>query len=414
MSIPLRRRPLNSLWWCPTPRETDGGAIVTQYLLSMMNYLDPLHNFHIIPKVPEELDAKELPFANFYSIKTEWGKIPMQISELMIEKHIPVMTMFHIPWEFFPIVESIHDIGGIVINHQTIHWEDDVLFQSNKLNDIDYWVAPTEFAKRALATKGRVNSSLIKVIPHGVNLEYFYPHKAIIRESLGIKDDETVITWIGRCQLTKGAHVIIPILHKLLEEFPKVHFIARAGVYGGVHKSFEIGYILERMAKRNPRLHFIPDWTPTSFMEDLMAATDIGLCVSGHEGFSLPPLEWMACGKPVALSAIPSHIELMGGKNHFYGMLMETSISSELVNVYPSNPDGTMVKVPKPDLIYDTLKFMLENPDECKTMGKNGFNRARENYNLAKIASEWLDFLELIVPEGYDMDAKMEEKLLTL
>lgn len=414
MSIPIRRRPMKSLWWGAFPWEKDGGAIVQYYLLPMMNYLDPNHEFHCIPKVPEELDAGEMPFTNCYSIKTKGlGDIPPAISELMLDKQIPIMTMFHIPWEFFPIVESIHDVGGIVINHQTVHWEDDVLFQSNKLREIDHWVAPTEFARRTLSTKGQVDSSKINVIPHGVNLEKFYPHRTVIRESLGIKDDETMILWVGRCQLTKGAHVIIPFLHKLLDEFPKVHFVARAGIYGGVQKSFEIGYILERMAKRNTRLHFMPEWFPASYMEDLTASCDMLICPSGHEGFSLPPLEAMACGKPVAVSAIPPHIELLGGKNRFCGMLMETTVSSEIVNSYPSNPDGTMVKVPKSELIYDSIKFMLENPDEMKAMGKNGMDRARGTYDLAKIANDWLNLFEKLVPEDYSMDKRMEKRLLT-
>lgn len=224
----------SSLWWGPMPDETDGGAVVNKYLLQMMYYIEPKHEFHCIPKVPEELNARELPFANFYPIKTKgFGDIPMAIPQLMLDKKLPLLTIFHIPWEFFPIVDDIHAVGGMVLNHQTIHWPDDVLFQSPFLKDFDHWVVPTEFAKRILASNGKIPTSKMTMIPHGVNREKFYPHKSLLRESLGIKDDEKVIMWIGRCQLTKGAHVIIPMLRGLLEEFPKVHFIARARVYNG-------------------------------------------------------------------------------------------------------------------------------------------------------------------------------------
>lgn len=406
------RRSGKSLWWGPCPWEMDGGAIVHYYLLPMMNYIEPKHSFHIIPKVPEQLDAGELPFANFYPIRTTGlGQIPPELPQLMMDKQIPVLVTFHIPWEYFPIVEDVHDIGGIMVNHQTIHWPDDVLFQSQHLRDIDYWITPTDYAKRILATKGGVSSRKMTTIPHGVNLEKFYPHKTILRQDFGINDDDTVILWIGRCQMTKGAHQIIPMMRELLNDYPKAHFIARAGVYAGIHKSQALGYMFRHMAKRHKRLHFIPDWCEPSYMEELMAMCDILLNVSGHEGFNLPPLEAFACGKAVAASAIPVNVELFGGRNKHCGMLMETSEVSEFVNRYPTNPHGTMVKVPQARLISDTLRYMLENPDECEEMGANGLKRAREHYDLAAVAFRWLDFFDKIT-EDHDMDTKMQERLL--
>lgn len=405
------KRSGKSLWWGPFPWEQDGGAIVHYYLLPMMNYIEPKHEFHCVPKVPDQLDAGEISFANFYPIRTRGlGDIPAEIPQLMMDKQIPVLTLFHIPWEFFPIVDSVHDIGGVVVNHQTIHWADDVLFQSDRLRNIDYWVAPTEYSKRLLTSKGRVSASKIKVFPHGVNLEKFYPHETTLRRSLGIKDDEKVITWVGRCQMTKGAHQIIPMIRSLLRDYPKVHFIARAGIHQ-VYKSHELGYMFRHMAKRHERLHFIPEWCEPSYMEDLMAMTDIGLCPSGHEGFSLPPLEWFACGVPVAVSALPVHVELLGGRNKHCGMLMETSEPAEIVNQYPSNPKGTMVKVPSSRLINDTLRYMLDNPDECEEMGINGLARARQHYDLAKISYQWLEFFDNITKD-HNMDAEMQERLL--
>ena len=402
-----------SCWWGPFPNELDGGAIVNYYLLKMMNYLEPNHSFHCIPKVIEQVKATALPFASFYGIKTEGlGKIPPEICNLMSKKDIPLLVMFHIPWEHFPIVDKVHDIGGKVLLHQTVHWDDDVLFQSDKLNEIDHWVTPTDFAKRTLASVGKVDGSKMTTIPHGVNLEKFYPHETSLRRNYNIKDDEIVITWVGRCQMTKGAHVIIPIIRKLLEEYPKVHFFARAGAFAGIYKSRELNYILTRMADRLDRFYYISSWCETGFMEELMAMTDIGLCVSGHEGFSLPPLEWMACGKPVALSAISNHIELFGGENYKYGVLMETSVDSEIVNVYPSNPEGTMVKVPKPDLIYGTLKWLIENPDERKIMGKNGMIRAKQHYYLGNVADKWLNLMDSMFPKDESMDARMQDRML--
>jgi len=406
-------RTKKSLWWAPTPWERDGGAIVGYYLWQMMNYLEPMHELHIIPKVPEELDASDIAFAHVYPIRTKGlGEIPPEISSLMSKEQIPLLTMFHIPWEFFPVVRDIHDIGGKILLHQTIHWDNDVLFQSPYLQEIDHWVTPTEFAKNTLASVAKIPSERMTTIPHGVNLEKYYPHKTAIRQNLGIKDDDIVILWVGRCQLTKGAQVIIPIIRKLLDAYPNVWFVARAGVFQGVDKSKEMGYIFDRLAARLSRLIFIPNWCEPSYMEELTAMCDILLCPSGHEGFSLPPIEAMACGKPVALSAIANHLEIVNYENYKYGVLMEPTVDAEIVNRYPSNPDGTMVKVPKSDLIYGTLQWMIENRDECKIMGENGLKRVREVYNLAKIADQWLNLIDELNPEDETMEDRIQKRML--
>jgi len=392
--------------------EQDGGAIVNYYLLKMMNYLEPNHKFHCIPKVVEQLQGKELSFASFYPIRPkEFGVVPTEIIDLMNKKQIPVLNMFHIPWEYFPIVDPVHNIGGKIILHQTIHWDTDVLFQSDKLKDIDVWVTPTDFAKRILASKGIDNNKMV-TIPHGVDIDKFYPHKTALRKNLGIEDDEIVITWVGRAQLTKGAHAVIPIIRQILEEYPKVKIISRAGAFRGVQKSMEMGYILDRMSNRfGNRFLYIPNWVEPSYQEELMASTDIGLCPSGHEGFSLPPLEWMASKVPVALSSIANHLELFNHENFKYGVFMDCTFDAEIVNMYPSNPEGTMVKVPKPDVIYGTLKWLIENPDERKYMGENGYKRVREHYNLAKIADAWLNLMDNVLGEE-SMDDRIKKELL--
>jgi len=376
------------LWWCPTPWETDGGAIVTFYQMREMNQQHPEITNHLIPKVWSQADQTKLPYCKFHKVTTKYfGQVPNEIPKIMKREQIKLLVLFHIPWEYFPIVDKVHNIGGKVVNWQTIHWINDVLFLSDKLQDFDWWIPPTRYAMETLVGVGGLSKDRMTVIPHGVDTSYFFPHDTNeLRNNLGIKPDQKMILFVGRCQLTKGIIPMILTARKLCNDFD-CHVVFKAGVHDGVWKAREMAHLLHKMTMWDSRIHFLTDWTTPSFMEELTAACDILVCPSGHEGFSLPPLEAMACKKPVAITDIPVHRELLGGKNGVCGLLMPPFMSTEYVN------DVQMVTVPSDDMIYGSVKYLLENPDEAKIMGENGLNRAKQYYDLREVCKQWFSLL---------------------
>jgi len=396
-----------SLWWGPHPWEKDGGAVVNYYLLRKLNYLEPTHQFYGIPKSPNEINANALPFIRYFGLREFSG-----ISQLINEQKIPLTILFHIPHDQFDnVIDPIHDVGGKIINHQTIHWPDDSIFQSNRLGDIDHWIAPTHFASTILSTVGRIPMNKITMIPHGVDTEKFYPHKTAIRSMLGIPENEKIIYIAGRCSLEKGIQQIIPIAQKLTEQY-NANIIIRASSFKGLPQSEKMALIFNHLAKKNSRIYFLSDWYETAFIEQLTAECDIVLTPSGHEGFSLVPLEGMACAKPVAASLIPVHAELLTPRNHYCGILMECTEHTIFVNQWQEKKRS--VQVPSSDLIYGTLQYLLENPDECKYMGQKGYERAREIYDLTKVAIAWLKLIDDLAPSDYDMDIEIKKRLLEI
>lgn len=377
--------------WGAMPWEQDGGAVVTFYQLQQMSYMDPMFEFHLVPKVFPQADKTCLPLAKWYKVKTRHlGDIPKEIPEIMRKNDIPLLILWHIPWEYFPIVDEVHKIGAKVLNWQTIHWKSDVLFMSDRLRDFDYWVPPTKYARDVLNEVGGIPKSRMTVIPHGVDTVLYYPHISKLWDRW-LSADHTMkkkktITFVGRCQLTKGIVPLMLCARKLVSEFD-CNIIFKAGLHDGIWKAREISHLLTKMSGWDKRILFQPQWTTTNYIEELMALGDILICPSGHEGFSLPPLEAMACGKAVALSDIPVHRELIGGKSGDCGLLMPTKDHTEYVN------DTQSVTVPDTDMVYGTLKYMLENPDETEAMGKNGLKRVRKYYDLELVCEKWFKVL---------------------
>jgi len=381
------------LIWGAMPLEKDGGAIVTYYQLQRMHEINNDFEFHIAPKVWQQADPNYLPFAKWHELKYKYfGHIPNNITKIMKKHKIQWLILWHIPWEYFTVVDRVHRLGGKVLNWQTIHWENDVLFMSPKLNKIDWWVPPTQYAEDTLVKTGGLDRERMTRIYHAVDTRRFFPYNTEFlrssrnkfRNELGIKDNQKMILFTGRCQLTKG---IVPTMlagRKLVKNFDCV-MVFKAGIHDGIYKSKEIGYLLSKMAKWDKRIVFLKDWTSPTYMEQLAGASDIVVVPSAHEGFSLTGLEGMACEKPVAWSDIPVHRELAGGANGKCGLLMPVSEHTEYVN------DVQSVKVPNRDMVYGTLKFLLENPDESKEMGREGLNRTMKYYDMNKICKQWFD-----------------------
>lgn len=375
-----------SLIWGALPWEPDGGAVVAYYQLQMMHYLEPNHEFHGIPKVPDYLDLEALPFMEFATVDYRLSEelIYGHISRYLTENEIPLLILWHIPPKFFPIVEHVNTK---VLNWQTVHWKTDTFLKNKHNSDIDFWVAPTKWAKDQLASIGGVKRSQIRYIPHAVNTEKFYPHDTAFRESLNLGKDQKVILFVGRCSLAKGLHQLIPVMRPIIRDYD-AHFIIKAGMFEEITKSKEIGFIIDKMAYRSPNIHWIPQWKEPAFVEELMASADILVQPSGHEGFDVPLTEAMACKKAIAVTNIPNHWEILGERNRFCGVFMEPT-----ENTFTINEGIQMIKVPSAHTIEETLRFMLDNPDECEAMAENGFRRVKQHYNLANISDKWLDLL---------------------
>lgn len=380
-----------SLHWGSMPWEQDGGAIVNYYLLQAMHKLRPKYKFYCNPRVPEEADPKSLPFAKFLHLhQTQLNDIELQqnISRFMLRYKIPLLNMFHIRETEFPVVNLIKEFAKTIV-HQTIHWKTDMIFTSEVFGDIDYWVTPTKWAKEVIKEVGQVKDEKVEYIPHAVNLDKFYPHMTQFRKNMRLEKDQKVILFVGRTSLLKGVHQLIPIMRPLINDY-NCRFVIRANVSG--EKYDEIGYLFNHMVRRFPKnISFLPHWHPPEFMEELMATPDILVQPSGHEGFDLPLIEAMACKVAIAVTNIPNHWEILGERNRYCGLFMEPTVPTKKVN-----EDKEMVIVPSSDMIEGSLRFLIENPEECKAMAENGYARAREEYDLNKIANKWFELMDRI------------------
>jgi len=392
---------VNHLFWGPHPNEQDGGGVVNYYLLKKLNQISPLDVYHGVPKVPEELDASALPWINYHFIETAGMDIP----SIMYSNEIQALNMFHIGRsEMESVIDPVHNIGGKLVLHQTIHWPDDDIFKSGRLSEIDKIVAPTEYAKRMFQRVAKLPPENVPVIPHGVDLQAFRRRPTILERHLNIdKSRQKVILYSGRLHYWKGLAQIIPIIRPLAKEFNCV-FIIRGGAFQGVEESRKLAFIFNRLSTNNPNVIFLPEWRSPDFMEELFAMSDILLFNSAHEGFGCPLTEIQAVqGIPVA-TAIPNHVEILGRTGEV-GVLLDPREKVGEVN------DGRELFVATSDQLYGACKWLLENPDETEVMGRRGLRNVQTRFDLNKVAMSWLKmYAELLF--GKDMEETAEDRIM--
>ena len=386
------------LHWGPYPQEKDGGSVVNYYQTKKMLELRPMDDHYVIPKVPEELDPSWLPSLNYLP-----KCAPENIGNIMAKYDIPIVESFHMSKDDVDkALDGVHDVGGQYILWQTVHWNDDDIFKSKRLGDVDKIVAPTQYARHLFNMIAKIPVESVEYIPHAVDTTRYYKRKTILEEQFKIdKRSQKVILYSGRLSFWKGVQELIPIMKKLTRRYNCV-FIIRGSAFPGNPESMKLAYIFERMSFNNSNIIFLPDWQPPSVMEELFAMTDILVFNSAHEGFGVPLIEAMASSAVPVATAIPNHIEIIE-KNTVNGMLLEPRVTVGTVN------DGRTLQVASSDQIDGVLQWLLENPDEMKVMGARGEAMVRERYDLTKISIHWLSLYDSLTTKS--MEQRMLDRL---
>jgi len=127
---------------------------------------------------------------------------------------------------------------------------------------------------------------------------------------------------------------------------------------------------------------------PNEHINDLYNISDVYVSVSKAEGFDLPCIEAMACGKPCIVSNYGGHVDFVNDKN---GWLI----------------DGEMRPASDPNIIFeqtdwfycdqkklqDAMREAFENRDMLKKKGEEAYKTSRK-YSWEASAKKLLESIE--------------------
>jgi glycosyltransferase involved in cell wall biosynthesis len=202
-----------------------------------------------------------------------------------------------------PVVVSVHDISFLTHPHYFTRARAVQLNLTvrNTVKRASAVLTPSEFSRRGIIGAYGLSEDIVHVIPNGVSSTF----RPILRELAHSRVSEKYgigapyVLTVGDLQPRKNHAGFFQAFEDLLREHPSLpHHLVVTGKktwYGGrVHQA-------ARDSAVSNRIHFT-DFVDDDDLVQLYGGCDLFVFPSFYEGFGLPILEAMACGRAVACS----------------------------------------------------------------------------------------------------------------
>ena len=258
------------------PPESDGqslqGHLLYKGILKSGNTAIPCHFKNSIQKIFYLRHLKpDVSFGVGF-----WGNVPEIIREPLKYGVRPV------PW---------FNSDGWIANYQ------------DDFNKLDLMFTTSEWVRQMYKRDG-VDVSKIIPIHVGIDTNRFKPTNnlefdKVIREMLGLKDNEKMILTIGGDTTSKGSQEMMKALAEVDKEFKNWRYICKSWPSSCSRNWRKIETKLAKDLGIKDKIVFLEEGLNQEFMVHLLNATDIYAAPSRLEGFGMVQVEAMSCGKPV-------------------------------------------------------------------------------------------------------------------
>jgi D-inositol-3-phosphate glycosyltransferase len=215
------------------------------------------------------------------------------------------------------------------------------------------------------------DGSRIFVVPCGVDLSLFRPDGPVEPRRRGVHRLVVVTRLVER----KGVGNVISALRHIAG----TELIIAGGPERAHLWEDPEAVRLRRLAQDlgvDERVHF-RGRVPRDEVPALIRSADAVVCVPWYEPFGIVPLESMACGVPVVVSAV--------------GGMIDTVVHGRT---------GIHVPPRRPDLLCGALRHLLSDEQMRKALGAEGVARARSRYGWERIVEATLDVYARIARAG--------------
>lgn len=272
-----------------------------------------------------------------------------------------------------PVVQTFHALGNVKRRHQ--HEADTspasrVRLEGEICREAAAIIATCTDEVKELVDYGAPPGQIF-VVPCGVDTTVFRPDGPV---SGGPDRTYRIITF-GRLVPRKGIDTII----EALAQIPGTELVVAGGpARAHLHGDAEAGRLM-RLAREKGvagRVRFLGQVAHED-LPPLIRSADVAVSVPWYEPFGIAPVEAMACGVPVIVSAVGGHLD--------------TVIDG-----------GTGLHVParSPDALAGRLHTLLTDPELRRTLGGAAAEHVREHYTWSRVAGATEAVYDRLVPNA--------------
>ncbi|MFA5322725.1 MAG: glycosyltransferase family 4 protein [Smithella sp.] len=245
-------------------------------------------------------------------------------------------------------------------------WYSFIRMQKEVARQLSHIVTVSECSKIDIAKEFSINLSKFRVVPNGINKEFFYPI------ANGSRPENTII-------VTNSADTPLKGLRYLLEAVAQVRKkqSVKLTVIGEPKKDSTIKKLVAELGIGNI-VHFTGRIENEDFA-DYYSKSTIAVVPSLYEGFGLPAAEAMACGVPLISTSGGALPEVVGDA-------------------------GIIVPPADADALAREIIFLFNHPDQRKKMAQAGIERVESVFNWSKAAGDMVEVYREAI-DGYRRSA---------
>lgn len=363
------------------PSRSWGGLEINVYRLSLWlkerGYESVLYGFEDSPlyNACQKADLEVRPLNNCSKLSDI--KLSLKLARMLKEDRVKFLFS-HLNNKFLLVTLAKILAGNSFFfaydQHMHVGIDKKDFFHTWMYRHLDYWITPLPILGRNVVAKTKVAPEIIRVIPHGTDMEPFtqkLPDKYESRKKLKLPIDQIIAGVIGRIDPQKGQHVLIEAAKKVHDAGFPIH----VALIGGNTLNESTGYDqkLHEMTTElglNEYVHFLGHQDEAEYA---FAALDIFCMTTGSETYGMVTIEAMASGLPVIGTNAGGTIDLLDhGRTGYL--------------VTPFDAD---------DLARQIIAC-LKNSDETKKIGSQAREEALSKYSKTR----QLDLLEDLFVEA--------------
>jgi glycosyltransferase involved in cell wall biosynthesis len=228
-----------------------------------------------------------------------------------------------------------------------------------------------EVAKRYGLPEGAISE-----VANPIDLEEWKPQdRQRARAQMGIPEEAAVACWHGRIAIRrKGLDILVKAWRQVCQERPEADL--RLLLCGGGAGNERLRELMKEAALRG--VHWHEGYTTDrSIVRRQLAASDVFVFPSRHEGFAVAPMEAMACGRAVVARGAPGVADLLRGGEDAGGIVVGRKGARALA--------GAMGR-------------LLDDRELAWRLGELGRRRIEERYSLGAIGEGLLMALQRASP----------------